>query len=97
MNKLYEIPNKNHLINVRCVWRDKSNNEISSETAANVKISVVFDPTSKCSFQIYTKEANLIRDTEVIGKMDPYLVIKIGEVLSKTNTLDNAGKNPKWN
>jgi hypothetical protein len=29
--------------------------------------------------------------------MDPYLVCKVGTVESKTNTLEEAGKNPKWN
>lgn len=29
--------------------------------------------------------------------MDPYLVIKVGDVESKKNALEEAGKNPKWN
>lgn len=43
------------------------------------------------------KEAELVRDTEAIAKMDPYLVCKVGNVESTTNTLEEAGKNPKWN
>ena len=29
--------------------------------------------------------------------MDPYLECKIGDVCSQTDTLDEAGENPKWN
>lgn len=42
--------------------------------------------------------AALTRDTEMIGKMDPYLELSIGGVqVHKTKTLDEAGKNPQWN
>jgi Ca2+-dependent lipid-binding protein len=43
-------------------------------------------------------EAILTRDTEMVGKMDPYVELTIGGVLvHKTATLDGAGKTPKWN
>lgn len=42
-------------------------------------------------------EAKLIRDTEFLGKMDPYCVIKMREQVFKTKTMLNAGKTPKWN
>ena len=42
--------------------------------------------------------ATLTRDTEVVGKMDPYLELTIGGVqVHKTATLDGAGKTPEWN
>ena len=42
--------------------------------------------------------ATLTRDTEMIGKMDPYLELTIGGVqIHKTATLDGAGKTPEWN
>jgi len=77
MAKLYELPKKNHLIDVKCVWREKENSKITNDVCANVKLSVVYHNVSKGSFQIYAKEALLERDTEVVGKMDPYLVIKL--------------------
>lgn len=46
MAKLYELPKKNHLINVRCVWVEKADAKISEEVAATVKISVVYDNTA---------------------------------------------------
>ena len=42
-------------------------------------------------------EAKLIRDTETFGKMDPYCVLNLRGQKYKTNVLDGAGKNPKWN
>ena len=40
----------------------------------------------------------MARDTEMVGKMDPYLEMKIGgQDVHKTATLDGAGKNPEWN
>ncbi len=48
--------------------------------------------------QIKIVGAALTRDTEMIGKMDPYLELSIGGVqVHKTKTLDEAGKNPQWN
>ena len=43
-------------------------------------------------------EATLTRDTEMVGKMDPYVELKIGGVLvHKTAVLEGAGKSPQWN
>ena len=40
----------------------------------------------------------MTRDTEMVGKMDPYLELSIGGVtVHKTGTKDDAGKNPEWN
>ena len=42
--------------------------------------------------------AQLTRDTEMIGKMDPYVEFKIGgQKVYKTAVLDEAGKTPQWN
>ena len=42
-------------------------------------------------------EAKLTRDTELVGKMDPYVVLKYREQVLKTKTNKNGGKNPSWN
>lgn len=41
--------------------------------------------------------AKLKRDTEVFGKMDPYVVFILGDQRSKTRTNYHGGKTPKWN
>jgi len=43
MAKLYELPKKNHMINVRCVWMEKADEKISNDPSATVKISVIYD------------------------------------------------------
>jgi len=42
-------------------------------------------------------EADLKRDTETFGKMDPYAVLTLNGQKYKTKVLDGAGKKPKWN
>lgn len=43
-------------------------------------------------------DAKLTRDTEMFGKMDPYLDFSINGVhLHKTAVKDEAGKTPVWN
>lgn len=65
--------------------------------AATVKLSIVYLDHSVGTLLIDVKEADLERDTEVIGSMDPYLECKIGDVSSKTDVSGEPGKNPKWN
>lgn len=40
--------------------------------------------------------ARLTRDTEVFGKMDPYVKLELGSQRYKTKTHNNAGKHPSW-
>ena len=42
-------------------------------------------------------EAKLTRNTEMFGKMDPFVKIQIGGVTYTTKVMDNAGKTPVWN
>jgi len=41
-------------------------------------------------------DAKLYRDTELGGKMDPYVLLTIGDQKLKTKVHDDAGKYPKW-
>ena len=43
--------------------------------------------------------ANTTRDTDTFGKMDPYVILKIGSSKTehKTSVKDSAGKTPVWN
>ena len=47
--------------------------------------------------RIHVVEAKLTRNTELLGKMDPYLVIETRTGKPRTRTLDGAGKTPAWN
>ena len=43
------------------------------------------------------KSAVLQRDTEFFTKMDPYVIIKCGNVTKKTYVHEGGGKKPIWN
>lgn len=48
--------------------------------------------------KINIHSANLERDTEMVGEMDPYVKFSIGGVeVHETKKLDGAGKQPVWN
>ncbi len=40
--------------------------------------------------------AKLKRDTETLGKMDPFCVVTLGSQKQKTKPHNNAGKFPSW-
>jgi Ca2+-dependent lipid-binding protein len=46
---------------------------------------------------ISPREALLIKDVSWIGKMDPYVIIEIGNLKFVTQVDKNGGKTPKWN
>jgi Ca2+-dependent lipid-binding protein len=43
------------------------------------------------------KNARLTRDTSVIGKMDPYVILNVNGKAYKTKVHNNGGKHPEWN
>lgn len=42
-------------------------------------------------------KADLLRETDTISKMDPYVIIETKDASLKTNVLKEAGKHPVWN
>ena len=46
---------------------------------------------------LHVVEAKLIRDTEMFGKMDPYVVVEYRGEQWKTPIKESAGKTPVWN
>ena len=54
--------------------------------------------TSPAILKLTVIEGKLFRDTELIGEMDPYLVLTDNYgVTCKTRVLDDAGKHAVWN
>ena len=41
--------------------------------------------------------AMLIHDTEVFGRMSPFLVVKVGRQAQQTAVRQRGGRNPQWN
>jgi len=46
---------------------------------------------------IELQEAYLRRDTEMFGKMDPFVIFDVNGEIVRSKTCMNAGKYPKWN
>jgi len=42
-------------------------------------------------------EAKLTHDTEVLGKMDPYVQVLVGDKKAHGKVCNDGGKHPKWN
>ena len=49
------------------------------------------------SLTITVNEAILTKDSDVLTKMDPYVIIFCGGHDERTTTKNEAGKHPKWN
>ena len=41
--------------------------------------------------------ANIARDTDFLGKMDPYCIVYVGAQQQRTQVLQDRGRNPRWN
>lgn len=52
---------------------------------------------AKHALNLTVVSANLTRDTETFGKMDPFTVVKYNGNEFKTTVKDSAGKTPVWN
>jgi Ca2+-dependent lipid-binding protein len=58
---------------------------------------VIPDSFTRGELQINRINGFSLKNTELVGKQDPYVVLKLGEHLDiKTKVLDSAGANPSW-
>ena len=48
------------------------------------------------TLRLHIIEAALSRDTEMMGKMDPWCQVTTAYQKVRTRTMDGAGKTPKW-
>lgn len=49
------------------------------------------------TLQVTVKEGKLLRNTELIGKMDPFILITYNSEKFKTNVIQEGGMAPVWN
>jgi Ca2+-dependent lipid-binding protein len=55
-------------------------------------------PTSLGGFlHLSILKAELLRNTEYLGEMDPFMVVTYNGLVQKTPALQDAGKTPEWN
>lgn len=62
-----------------------------------MKISFVYLPNVSYFLTVKIESAELIRDVESVGKMDPYVECEVGDASFKTEIQKEGGKNPTWN
>ena len=52
---------------------------------------------SKGVLTIFIANASFKYDKDLIGKMDPYILLKVGEQIQRSSTKKDAGKTPTFN
>lgn len=48
------------------------------------------------TLKIQVFSASFQRDTEIIGQMDPYVVIECRKIKYKSKVIRNGGRQPEW-
>jgi Ca2+-dependent lipid-binding protein len=75
----------------------KENEKIGEEEVAVIDLEIIYEAEMYGILEITVESALLIRDTEIIGKMDPYAKLIMGDVIHRTTVKNDAGKSPIWN
>lgn len=98
VSEMIKYENTLHKINVYISIKDKRKGWIQKD-AALVILELYYSrqPMWNGNLNLMILDADLIRDTEVVGKMDPYVVIRTARGDFKTSVKNNAGKKPIWN
>jgi hypothetical protein len=85
-----------HKVNVYASIKDRARGWLEKD-AALVILELFYGPRFAGGMLVMeVVAADLLRNTEVVGKMDPYVVIRYGGKDSKTSVKSNAGKKPQW-
>ena len=51
----------------------------------------------KCKLQITIIEAKFLKDADMVGKQDPYIVFQYGRITKKTTVAEDAGMHAIFN
>lgn len=95
LHPLIAMPDTEHRIKVHLIYRTKK--ELENAEAGLLLISLKYNNNLKNALlDIRIDKAVLLRDTELIGKMDPFVEMVLGAHSKRTTVKDNAGKNPVW-
>lgn len=88
------MPKTRHVVNVQTVYFE--NGMVIDEASGTIDLEIVYTEDLDSVFEITVDSAVLIRDTEVVGKMDPYTELSLEGETKKTTVKQNAGKEPRW-
>ena len=71
--------------------------EVKGEPIGQLVLDLKYSSNLKRSvLEVRLDRAVLLRDTETIGKMDPFVEIRLGKETRRTSVKDEGGKEPKW-
>lgn len=78
---------------------EKGGIEISAKASPieQVEAWITKQPAGQVKLVVTVIKGRLIRITEALGKMDPYVLIEYNGAKYKTDVQDEGGKNPEWN
>lgn len=94
--KLSASPNVVHHVKVNLALKNGAN--LEEKVVGTLNVDLKFSHNLKRALlDVQVVKAKLTRDTEAIGKMDPFAKIKLGEMEKRTSVKDNVGKEPIWN
>lgn len=94
--KLAASPNVNHHVKVNLALKSGAN--LEDKIVGTLNIDFKFSHNlKKALLDVQIVQAKLTRDTEAIGKMDPFAEVKLGAMTKRTSVKDNVGKEPVWN
>lgn len=94
LNPLLGMPKVKHLVELQTVYFE--NDVIINEESGWMNLEIIYTDVLDSVLEITVESANLIRDTELVGKMDPYTEITLEGEMKKTTVKDEGGKNPVW-
>jgi hypothetical protein len=95
--ELMKHPETLQKVTVYLAVRDRIRGWLEREAAVAVLEFFYTGLPFRGNLKLTIANADLLRDTEIIGKMDPYVVVKHQGKELKTKTLKNKGKHPDWN
>lgn len=67
-----------------------------SKISERLGLNKTEEHSGKWVLHVIVKRAVINRDTQLIGKMDPFMVFEIRNRKYQTRALSGAGKNPIW-
>ncbi len=69
---------------------------IGNATGANAFNPIPSGPPVSGTFTVRPQAGHFLKNADLIGKMDPYIIITVGEQQFKTQIAKSQGKEPQW-
>lgn len=82
---------------IKKIDKDKRNDpNMKVENVAQVKLEIIYLNNAQGRFTLESIEVELIRNTEMLGEMDPYILITLDGQRYTTKAKNNEGRHCIW-